>query len=195
MKRSFLAPRPRSLLSLALLALVVQASAATLTGTVAGGATADTRISAWVVTPFGQPVQELVSASVKDGRFSLALPDTVPPARAQAPINDQISWPGLIDFGKASTNAQAAEMKFFVYQDTNGNGSRDDNEPLREVRLNAGKGDVFIVWASADVTVTASKGYLANLKKGWNLLSVDVRKDVSVKPLDVNAPLKVNIGK
>lgn len=184
----------RCLLSLITLTSLTSAGALTLTGTLEGNAAPDLRLSGWAVKGSGQPVAELVSAAVKGGSFSLTLPTALPPAAAQSPVDNRISWPGLMDFGSASASAQATEMKFFVYRDANGNGQRDEGETMREVRLNTGRSFVFVVWVSNDVTVTGSNGYAVNLDKGWNALTVDVRSSVSVKPLDPKASITVNTG-
>ncbi len=184
----------RSLLLLAPLFLLGQAGALALSGQLEGSVSPETRLSGWVVKGSGQPVQELVSTPVKDGSFTLSLPEGAPPAPVQLPLDSRISWPGLMDFGKATATAQAAEMKFFLYRDANGNGHRDENEAMREVRLNAGRSFVFVVWASTPVTVTGSNGYAASLEQGWNALTVDIRSSVSVKPLDARATLTVGSG-
>lgn len=181
-------------LATATLLLAAQAAAISVSGAVQGSVSADLRLSAWAVTAFGQPVEELASAPIKDGKFTLNIPDDAPPARAQVPVDNRISWPGLIDFSKSSAPAQAAELKLFVYRDTNRDGVRQDNEALREVRVQAGKGELFIVWASAPVTVTASRNYQADLKKGWNVFQVNVRGAVSVKDLDSKTELKIDLG-
>ena len=50
-----------------------------------------------------------------------------------------------------------------------------------------------MVWASAPVTVTASRNYSADLKKGWNVMTVEVRGSVAVKPLDTKTGLTLNL--
>jgi hypothetical protein len=187
--------RRLSVLTLLSLGLAGQAGALSLTGTVQGEVTPDTRLGGWAVTPFGQPVQELVSAPVTGVRFTLSLPDAAPPIRAQVPVDDRLSWPGLIDLTRVSAPAQAAELKFYLYRDTNGNGSRDDGEPLREVRLNVGRGGVFVVWASAATTITGSREYQAALERGWNALVVEVRNTVRVQPYTPQTSVQIDLGR
>lgn len=182
------------LLALSTLLFAAHAAAISITGAVQGSAPADLRLSAWAVTPFGQPVAELSSVPLKGSQFTLVIPDDAPPARALTAVDNRLSWPGLIDFQKASASAQAAELKLFTYRDTNGDGKRQDNEALREVRAQVGKGELFVVWASQTVTVTASRNYQADLKKGWNVLQVEVRGNVTVKPIDEKTPLKIDLG-
>ncbi|GGO28249.1 hypothetical protein [Deinococcus humi] len=173
----------RLLLSLALGLSVPQASALTVTGTVQGSAAPDLRLAGFAVTPFGQPVQELASSSLDSGQFRLDLPAGPPPARAQAVLSSQnVSWPGVIDPVQVSAAAQTGELKLFVYRDQNGNARHDENESLREVSPMVGRSSLFIPWVSADVTVTANKGYQASLKKGWNAFLVDVGRVVNVQP-------------
>ncbi|WP_135227645.1 hypothetical protein [Deinococcus fonticola] len=181
------------LLALSTLLLAASASAISIAGSVQGSAPADLRVSAWAVTAFGQPVAELVSAPVNGKTFQLVLPESAPPARALVPVDNRLSWPGLIDFGKATASAQAAELKLFTYRDVNGDGKRQENEPLKEVRAQVGKGELFVVWASAPVTVTASRNYSADLNKGWNVMMVEVRGAVVVKPVDAKTSISLNI--
>lgn len=186
----------RFLISLALGVTVASASALTVSGTVQGNVTPDTRIGGFVVTPFGQPVQELGGAAVTGQAFRLELPAAAPPARAQAVLTPQnVSWPGVIDPVQVSAAAQVAELQLFAYRDQNGNNRRDEGEPLRELVPLAGKATLFIAWVSADVTVTANKGYQTNLKKGWNAFLVEVGRTVNVQPLSDGTAVDVNVGR
>ncbi|WP_291426503.1 hypothetical protein [Deinococcus sp.] len=173
---------------------LAQAGALSLSGTVGGAVTPDTRLSAWTVKTNGQPAEELGGAGIKDSQFTLTLPAVLPSSENLRPVDSRISWPGIVDFEKASAPAQVAELRFYTYRDQNANGVRDENEALREVRLNTGKGVVFVVWASNDVVVSGSKGYQASLKQGWNALEVEVRSSVSVRPLEAKTPLSTNLG-
>lgn len=137
-----------------------------------------TRLAVWLVSPFGQPVQELASAPLSVS-FKLFLPKTAPTPRQQVPLNDRVTWPALL-FEKASAPAKVAEARFFSYIDSNKSGKHEADEALKEVSLQAASGEVFVVWSSANTVVTGSKGYLAPLEKGWNVLTVDIKKDVSV---------------
>lgn len=186
----------RRLLVPLLLSLTLgQAAALTVTGTVEG-AGADTRISGFVVTPYGQPLQEVVSVPVEGGRFRLELPATAPTARAQVNLTPQnVSWPGVIDPVAVSAPVQSAELKFFAYQDQNQNGRRDDAEALREVAPNVGKATLFVVWVNADVKVTANKGYEATLRRGWNAYVVDVGRAVKVTPFTDDRAVSVRMGR
>ncbi len=187
MKRRFLLP-----LTLGL--SVAPASALTVTGVVQGSVGPETRIAGFAVTPFGQPVQELVSTAIDGGKFRLDLPTAVPPARALAVLTPQnVSWPGVIDPVQVSAAVQAGELKFFVYRDQNGNARRDENEPLREVMPMVGKATLFLPWVSADVMVTANKGYQAALQKGWNVFLVDVGRTVHVRPFDGATVVSVSL--
>uniref|UniRef100_UPI002869AF5D hypothetical protein n=1 Tax=Deinococcus sp. TaxID=47478 RepID=UPI002869AF5D len=149
----------RRLFLTALLVLAAgQAMALTVTGT-AEGVGPDMRIGGFVVTPYGQPLQEAVSVPIRDGRFQLSVPETIPPTRAQVSLTPQnVSWPGVIDPVTVSSAVQSAELKFFAYRDQNTNGHRDDSEALREVPPAVGNATLFVTWVSGDVWVTASKG-------------------------------------
>jgi hypothetical protein len=173
---------------------VAPASALTVTGTVQGSVAPQTRLGGFAVTPFGQPVQELVSTALDGGTFRFALPATPPPPRAQAVLTSQnVSWPGVIDPVQVSAAAQAGELKLFVYRDQNGNARYDENEALQEVTPTVGKSTLFLPWVSADVTVTANKGYQASLKKGWNAVLVDVGRVVRVQPFAEAVPVNVSL--
>jgi hypothetical protein len=181
--------------ALPLLAAVAAAQglAVTVTGTV-GGAGPEMRIAGFVVSPYGQPLQEFVGVSVEDGRFRLEVPTTVPGARAQSSLTPQtVSWPGVIDPVAVSAPVQSAELRFFVYRDQNGNGRYDDAETLREVTPMVGAAALFITWVSGDVTVAASKGYQAVLKRGWNAFLVEVGRTVSVRPYSENQTTTVRM--
>lgn len=182
------------LLALTVPAAALSAGALSVSGAVVGSAPADTRLSAWVVTPFGQPVQPLADTALTGNTFRLNVPDTAPQERLRAPVDERTAWPGLVDFAGASVQARAAELKFFTYRDANANGKRDEAEPLREVRLNAGKGELFVVWATPDVTVRGGGGYEAALKTGWNALIVEVRRPVRITPY-TDQPLQINVSR
>lgn len=186
----------RFLLSLALALTVAPASALTVTGTVQGNVTPESRLGGFAVTPFGQPVQELVSAPLDGGSFRLDIPAAAPPARAQAVLTAQnVSWPGVIDPVQISAAAQAGELKFFVYRDQNGNARHDDNEVLREVSPMVGKSPLFVPWVSTDVTVSANKGYQVALKKGWNAFLVDVGRTVNVRTYPDGTAVLLPVGR
>lgn len=170
------------LLALAALLLGV-APALTVAGSVVGEVPGNTRVSGWAVSPSGQPVEELVSVPVTGSTFRLEIPTAPPTFRAQTALNPQnVAWPGVLDPVTVSGQPQAAELKFFTYRDLNRSGQRDDNEPLREVSLDTGRGSLFVVWVGSDVTVRASRGYAVGLKRGWNAFGVEVGRAVRIAP-------------
>lgn len=188
--------KTRLLLPIALGLLAGSASALTVAGTVDGPVTPETRLGAWVVTPLGEAVEEVAGTPVRGGRFSLDLPTTVPDLKAQVPLTPQnVTWPGIIDPVAVSNPVQVAELRFYTYPDTNTNGRRDAGEALREVTPTAANATLFIAWVSGDVTVRASKGYEAALKRGWNAFLVNVGRAVSVQPYKADAQLTVRMTK
>ncbi|MEF2279524.1 hypothetical protein V3W47_14575 [Deinococcus sp. YIM 134068] len=189
--------RLSALLPLAAALLASSAGALTVTGRVAGSVSPDTRVGAWAVSASGQPVQELASVAVTDGRFRLGVPDAAPPARAQTALNAQnVAWPGVLDPVSVSAPAQAAELKFFTYRDVNRSGGRDEGETLNEATATTARGNLFVVWVSADVTVKANRGYEAALKRGWNALLVEVARAVRVSPFaDGAVDVTLNAGR
>ncbi|GHF30459.1 hypothetical protein HNQ07_000719 [Deinococcus metalli] len=185
--------KPASTAFLVLALAAGQGVALTVAGT-AEGAGPDTRIAGFLVSPFGQPLQEIVSVPVENGRFRLEIPTTVPSARAQVSLTPQnVSWPGVIDPITVSSPVQAAELKFFAYRDQNSNGHRDDQEALREVPPMSSNATLFVTWVSGDVTVTASRGYQATLKRGWNAFLVEVGRAVAVQPFSDNEVVSVRL--
>ncbi|WP_414656853.1 hypothetical protein ACINK0_12105 [Deinococcus sp. VB343] len=174
--------------------LWARAGAVSVSGAVAGEAAPETRLAAWAVSPFGQPLQALADSALTADRFALTLPDAAPAERLRFAVGERTSWPGLVDFAGASAPVSATEVKFFVYQDANRNGVRDEGETLREVRLNAGKSDLFVVWSSAAVTVRGGGGYQADLKAGWNVMTVELRKSVKVAPY-AGGPLQLDLNR
>lgn len=188
--------KKRFVLFLMLGLLTTQAPALTVAGTVDGAVSADMRVSGWAVSPYGQPVQELVSVPLQGGRFSLEIPMTAPTTRAQVALTPQnVSWPGVIDPVSVNGLVQATELRFFTYHDQNNNGRRDDAEALREVTPQAGRTTLFIAWVNGDVTVRANKGYVAELKRGWNAFLVDVGRAVSLKPFSADIAVTVRLTK
>ncbi|MBZ9753623.1 hypothetical protein GO986_18220 [Deinococcus sp. HMF7620] len=176
--------------------LAAQASALTIRGTVEGAVTADTRVAAVVVNPYGQAVQEVSSVPVEGGRFTLELPVAAPTARAQVTLTPQnVNWPGVIDPIQVSGQAQVAELKFFTYRDLNNNGRRDENEALRDVLPTLNGGGLFVAWVNTDVTVKANKGYEASFKRGWNAFIVDVGRAVKVQPFADSTVVSVRLAR
>ncbi|WP_102125386.1 hypothetical protein [Deinococcus planocerae] len=186
------------LLPLAAALLAPSAGALTVTGSVAGNVSPETRVSVWAVSASGQPVQEIASVPVTSGgRFRLDLPGNAPAPRALTPLSAQnVSWPGVLDPVTVSAPAQAAELKFFTYRDANRNGTRDEGETLNEATANVGRGTLFVVWVGGDVTVKANRGYEAALKRGWNALVVEVARAVKVAPYaDGSAEVTLQAGR
>jgi hypothetical protein len=174
--------------------LLGSGSALTVTGRIEGSVPDQTRVSGWAVSASGQPVEEIVSVPVSGGRFRLEIPPAAPTFRAQTALNAQnVAWPGVLDPVTVSAPTQTAELKFFTYRDANGNGQHDDTEVLREVTLNAGRGSLFVVWVNSDVTVRASRGYEAALKRGWSAFIVEVGRAVKVAPF-VNSTANVTLS-
>ena len=165
-----------------------------LSGTVEGNVAPGSRLGAWAVSPFGQPLQPLADVPVQGGKFTLTLPGAAPAERLRFAVGERTSWPGLVDFAGTSVPLTATELKFFLYRDANGNGQRDEGEALREVRPSVGKGELFVVWAAGPGTVTGAGGYEAELQAGWNTLVVEVRRPVRVQPYG-GAPVQINLGR
>lgn len=166
----------------------------TIRGSVEGSGPADTRVAGFVVSPFGQAVEEVTSVPLENGRFVLEIPTTAPTARAQVDLTPQnVTWPGVIDPVQVSGQARVAELKFFVYRDVNRNGRRDDAEALRDVMPNVDRATLFVAWVNTDVTVKASRGYEATLKRGWNALIVDVGRAVRVQPFGDSTVVTVRL--
>ena len=124
----------------ALATLIGQATALTVTGTVEGAKTPDLRMSAFMVSPLGQALQEVASVPVTDNKFRLEVPSLDPHEKTQSVlVAEGISWPGVIEPILVNAESKVAELKFFSYVDLNKNGRRDDNEALTELSPNGGR--------------------------------------------------------
>lgn len=179
-----------------MLALMAGQGAALRVAGTAEGAGPASRIGAFAVTPYGQPVQEMASASVEAGRFRLEVPAGPPSDRAQTSLTPRtVSWPGVIDPVVVSGEAQTSELKFFAYRDVNDSGRHDAAELLREVTPHVGKSTLFVVWVNTEVTVRAGKGYEATLKRGWNAFVVDVGRGVRVQPFTEDRFVHVRLSR
>jgi len=157
--------------------------ALTVRGTVSGAVVPDLRVSAWVVTAAGQPVQELVSVPVDAQAFHLEIPPAPPTFRSQATLTAQnVAWPGLLEPIQVTGEARTAELRFFVYRDLNASGQHDGGERLREVTPRTEKGTLFVAWASSEVAVQGARGYFASFKQGWNAWVIEVGRAVKINP-------------
>ena len=152
-----------------------------ISGTVSGSVPAQARVGGFVIDSSGNPVAELVSVAVTGGRFGLELPSVTPPGGALSTLRPaSIFWPGLLEPVSVSGQASTADLKFYVYNDSNGNGRRDDTEPLQETVAFVGKSLLVVSYATGAAQVNAARGFQANLKPGWNGLLIEVGKVVRV---------------
>lgn len=165
------------------LPLALSAQALTLQGTVMGGAGLgpQPRVGLWLLGEGGAATgKELVSAPIVEGKFSLALPAVSPPAAPLRP--DNVNWPGVIGSVHLSANVPSSDAALFVYGDPNGNGQRDSAEPLRDTFPDVARQPLFVVWVASAVQVSAGKGFEAQLRPGWNVLTVELGRNAQVSP-------------
>ncbi len=152
-----------------------------LSGTVSGALPARARVGVFAIDSSGAPVAELSSVPVNGGRFTLEIPSVLPPQRALSQLRvDSIFWPGVLEPVSVTGQVSVAELRFYVYQDANGNGRRDDTEMLQEATPFVGKAVLFVSFASGAAQVNAARGFQANLKAGWNGLLIEVGRAVKV---------------
>ena len=152
-----------------------------LSGTVSGALPAQARVGGFAIDSSGAPVAELSSVPVSGGKFALEIPSVLPPQRALSQLRaDTIFWPGVLEPVSVTGQVSAAELRFYVYQDGNGNGRRDDTEALQEAAPFVGKAVLFVSFASGPAQVSAARGFQANLKAGWNGLLIEVGRAVKV---------------
>ena len=158
------------------------AQALTLTGRVEGAALGpQARVGLWLTGPAGAAGKELSSAPISNGQFSLSWPENAVPSRAQFALRPEtIVWPGVLGDVQISAPVQSSAAALFVYEDSNGNAQRDDNELLSEAFAAVQRRPLVIVWVSAPVTVSASRGFSAALKSGWNSFTVDLGRSNTV---------------
>lgn len=164
-----------------------------VSGTVSGNVPAQARVGGFVVDGSGNPVAELVSVAVTGGRFSLELPSITPPGGSISTLRpDSIFWPGLLEPVTVTGQASTADLKFYVYNDKNGNGRRDDTETLQESVAFVGKSLLVVSYATGAAQINAAHGFQANLKPGWNGLLIEVGKTVKVSSSSVISGVNLN---
>ena len=164
-----------------------------VSGTVSGNVPAQARVGGFVVDGSGNPVAELVSVAVTGGRFSLELPSITPPGGSLSTLRpDSIFWPGLLEPVTVTGQASTADLKFYVYNDKNGNGRRDDTETLQESVAFVGKSLLVVSYATGAAQINAAHGFQANLKPGWNGLLIEVGKTVKVSSSSVIGGVNLN---
>ncbi|WP_420596834.1 hypothetical protein [Deinococcus sp.] len=173
----------KSVGALVLLLCASLAQAVTLRGNVEGVSGQGLRVGVWSVGPAGSAGDELASAALKGNAFTLSWPDAPPPSRAQYPLKpESIIWPGVVGNVTLSAPVTGSLANLFVYADSNGNGQRDESERLSEAFAEVGRQPLVIVWANGNTNVAAGRGFSASLKSGWNVFSVDLGRNASVKP-------------
>ena len=156
-------------------------SGLSVSGTVAGSVPSQARVAGFVLDGSGTPFSELVSVPVNGGKFSLDLPSVLPPQKALSALrSDSIFWPGLLEPVHVSGQVSAADLRFYLYADSNGNGRRDPGEPLQEAVPFVGRSVLVVSFASGAAQVTAARGFQADLKAGWNGLLIEVGRTVKV---------------
>lgn len=157
-------------------------SGLSVSGKVAGSVPPQARVAGFVLDGSGNPFSELVSVPVNgDGRFSLELPSVLPPQKALSALrSDSIFWPGLLEPVNVSGQVSAADLRFYIYADSNGNGRRDSGESLQEAVPFVGRSVLVVSFASGAARVTAARGFQADLKAGWNGLLIEVGRTVKV---------------
>ncbi|WP_407539529.1 hypothetical protein Q0M94_15340 [Deinococcus radiomollis] len=165
-----------------------------ISGTVSGSVPAQARVGGFVIDSSGNPVAELVSVAVTGGRFGLELPSVTPPGGALSTLRPaSIFWPGLLEPVSVSGQASTADLKFYVYNDSNGNGRRDDTEPLQETVAFVGKSLLVVSYATGAAQVNAARGFQVNLKPGWNGLLIEVGKVVRVSSSNSIGGVTLNV--
>ncbi|AWN22916.1 hypothetical protein DKM44_06480 [Deinococcus irradiatisoli] len=182
--------------TLAALLTLSAAQALTLQGSVTASANLGphARVGVWSLGPAGAAGNELASAPLVNGTFSLPLPDGAPPTRAQFPLRPEtIGWPGVVGDVTLSAAVQGSELGLFVYDDSNGNGRRDDHEPLLDAFPDVQRQPLITVWVSGNVSVKAGHGFSVNLNSGWNSFLIDLGRSAAVsfyqgQPVNLRVP-------
>ncbi len=165
-----------------------------LSGTVSGALPAQARVGGFALGSDGAPVAELSSVPISGGRFALEIPSVLPPQRSLSQLRaDNIFWPGVLEPVSVTGQVSTAELRFYVYQDGNGNGRRDDTEALLEAAPFVGKAVLFVSFASGPAQVSAARGFQANLKAGWNGLLIEVGRAVKVTTSSRIADVSLNV--
>ncbi|GAA3994902.1 hypothetical protein GCM10022631_01250 [Deinococcus rubellus] len=164
--------------------MLSSAQALSLQGSVIGSGASlppSARVGLWSAGPSGAPINELVSAPIIGGTFTLSLPTDAPPSRAQFPLRpESIGWPGVVGDVSLSAPVLSSAVNLFVYDDANRNGKRDDNEALMDAFPDVQRQPLVIFWVSGKVTVSAGHGFAATLSSGWNTFIVDLGRNASM---------------
>lgn len=152
-----------------------------VSGTVSGEIPAQARVAGFVLDSSGSPFSELVSVPLNAGRFTLELPSVLPPQKALSALRgDSVFWPGLLEPVNVTGQVSAADLRFYVYSDSNGNGRRDPAEVLREAVPFVGRSVLVVSFSSGAAQVNAARGFQVSLKAGWNGLLIEVGRTVKV---------------
>ena len=184
------------LVTLPLLLLAAAAQALSVSGSIAGEAPAQARVSAWLVDSAGRPLTETTSTAVNNGHFTLQLPDKPPLGRAVWTLNaDNLSWPGVTGNITAPTGVNTGETRLFMYVDANNNGRRDEGEALQEGTAKLGKAVLAFIFVDRKATVRAARGFDVNLQTGWNALSVELGKSLKADVLTSVTGMQLLIGR
>lgn len=174
----------KALLFIAFSSVLSVAHGLTLTGTVTGRVPAQARVGEFVGDLGRRSLTELASAPVTaGGAFSLTLAPGTPPARAQAPLRaSEIGWPGVLEPVNVVGRASTSDLFLMVYSDANGNGRRDDDEPLLETPPTVGRAALLLTWMDGPAQVLAARGFEARFQGGLNAQLIEVGRAMRVTP-------------
>jgi len=140
---------------------------------------ANVRVGLFLLGPNGKPALEVVSSPLKEGKFSLTLPDTPLEERFLEQLTpDAVTWSGVVGTIKVAGTPKFAELRLYSYADANTSTKRDPGEVLGEQTAQLGRSSLILVYLDGPGKVSADKGFEVSFKAGWNALSIEAGRTV-----------------
>ena len=159
------------------------AQALSLEGTVSTQAPANVqaklRVGLFLLGLNGKPALEVVSSPLKEGKFSLTLPEAALEERFLEQLTpDAVTWSGVVGSIKVAGTPKFAELRLYTYVDTNISAKREPGELLEEETAQLGRSSLILLYLDGPGKVSADKGFEVSFKAGWNALSIEAGRTV-----------------
>jgi len=155
------------------------AQALSLEGTLNAVSPANVRVGLFLLGPNGKPALEVVSSPLKEGKFSLTLPEAALEERFLGQLTpDAVTWSGVVGTIKVAGTPKFAELRLYTYADSNTSAKREPGEILSETAAQLGRSSLILVYLDGPGKVSADKGFEVSFKAGWNALSIEAGRTV-----------------
>ncbi len=128
----------------------------------------------------GKVGAELSSSKLQNQIFNLAIPEAAPQITSYAITGEQLDWPGLVGKVVMTGSAQVVRVGIQAYQDNDGSNTYTAPDKLLESFATRERGGLVLMWSETKFSVQAERGFHAELTPGWNLLSIELGKQVTV---------------